>query len=93
MMIIVANLRLSGFTSWVAQRAHRPLALLGEIVVVGGVFSAFLANDARQMPHPESSFGASMGRGRRGRPVRFPKSWRISWRATAGREPPATALR
>jgi len=50
MMIVVANLRLSGFfavaTSWVARRAHRPLLLLGAIVVVSGVFSAFLVNDA-----------------------------------------------
>ena len=50
MMIIVANLRLSGFfalaTAWVARRAHRPLLLLGAIVLVAGVFSAFLVNDA-----------------------------------------------
>ena len=50
MMIIVANLRLSGFfvlaTAWVARRAHRPVLLLGAIVLVAGVFSAFLVNDA-----------------------------------------------
>jgi Na+/H+ antiporter NhaD/arsenite permease-like protein len=50
MMIVVANLRLSGFfalaTTWVARRAHRPLALLCAIVAVSGVFSAFLVNDA-----------------------------------------------
>lgn len=50
MMIVVANLRLSGFfalaTAWVARRAHRPLALLAAIVAVSGVFSAFLVNDA-----------------------------------------------
>jgi Na+/H+ antiporter NhaD/arsenite permease-like protein len=50
MMIVVANLRLSGFfalaTAWVARRAHRPLLLLGAIVAVAGVFSAFLVNDA-----------------------------------------------
>jgi Na+/H+ antiporter NhaD/arsenite permease-like protein len=50
MMIVVANLRLSGFfalaTGWVARRAHRPLLLLGAIVAVVGVFSAFLVNDA-----------------------------------------------
>jgi Na+/H+ antiporter NhaD/arsenite permease-like protein len=50
MMIVVANLRLSGFfalaTFWVAQRAHRPLLLLGAIVAISGVFSAFLVNDA-----------------------------------------------
>ena len=50
MMIVVANLRLSGFfvlaTAWVARRAHRPLLLLAAIVAVAGVFSAFLVNDA-----------------------------------------------
>jgi Na+/H+ antiporter NhaD/arsenite permease-like protein len=50
MMIVVANLRLSGFfalaNAWVAQRAHRPVVLLMAIVAVSGVFSAFLVNDA-----------------------------------------------
>jgi Na+/H+ antiporter NhaD/arsenite permease-like protein len=50
MMIIVANLRLSGFftlvSAWVARRMHLPLLLLAAIVVVSGVFSAFLVNDA-----------------------------------------------
>jgi Na+/H+ antiporter NhaD/arsenite permease-like protein len=50
MMIIVANLRISGFfalaTAWVARRVHRPVLLLGAIVAVSGVFSAVLVNDA-----------------------------------------------
>ena len=50
MMIVVANLRLSGFfalaNGWVMQRAHRPLVLLASIAAVSGVFSAFLVNDA-----------------------------------------------
>ncbi len=50
MMILVANLRLSGFFviagGWVMQRAHRPLALLAAVAAVAGVFSAFLVNDA-----------------------------------------------
>jgi Na+/H+ antiporter NhaD/arsenite permease-like protein len=50
MMIIVANLRISGFfalvNAWVAARVHRPLLLLAAIVVLSGVFSAFLVNDA-----------------------------------------------
>jgi Na+/H+ antiporter NhaD/arsenite permease-like protein len=50
MMIIVANLRLSGFFAlaymWVAHHARRPLMLLIGIVAVSGVFSAFLVNDA-----------------------------------------------
>ncbi len=50
MMIVVANLRLSGFfaiaTAWVMRRAHRPLVLLAAVVAVAGVFSAFLVNDA-----------------------------------------------
>ena len=49
MMILVANLRLSGFfglaTSAIAKRAHHPIILLAGIVVVSGVLSAFLVND------------------------------------------------
>jgi Na+/H+ antiporter NhaD/arsenite permease-like protein len=49
MMIVVANLQLSGFFSLVAERvvehAHRPLLLLVAIVLVSGVFSAFFVND------------------------------------------------
>ena len=50
MMIVVANLRLSGFfalaNAWVRAHARRPLILLGAIVATSGVFSAFLVNDA-----------------------------------------------
>jgi Na+/H+ antiporter NhaD/arsenite permease-like protein len=50
MMIVVANLRISGFfalvTAWVARRAHRPFTLLVAIVLLSGTFSAFLVNDA-----------------------------------------------
>ncbi|MGP0070851.1 MAG: anion transporter [Bryobacteraceae bacterium] len=49
MMIVVANLQLSGFFSLVAERvverAHSPLVLLIAIVAVSGVFSAFFVND------------------------------------------------
>jgi Na+/H+ antiporter NhaD/arsenite permease-like protein len=49
MMIVVVNLRLSGFFSLVAERvvehARRPTALLAAIVGVAGVFSAFFVND------------------------------------------------
>jgi len=50
MMIVVANLRLSGFfaqaSAWVMRRAHHPLALLAAVTAIAGVFSAFLVNDA-----------------------------------------------
>ena len=50
MMIVVANLRISGFfalvNAWVVRRVHRPLLLLAAIVAVSGAFSAFLVNDA-----------------------------------------------
>src|SRR5216684_6943412 len=50
MMIVVANLRLSGFfrlvNSWAVTRAHHPAVMLGAVVVVTGVLSAFLVNDA-----------------------------------------------
>ncbi len=49
MMIVVANLRLAGFfalvSAWVVDHTHRPLLLLGAIVLVSGVFSAFFVND------------------------------------------------
>jgi Na+/H+ antiporter NhaD/arsenite permease-like protein len=49
MMIVVANLRFSGFfgyvTAWVVDHAHRPLTLLAGIVLVSGVLSAFFVND------------------------------------------------
>jgi Na+/H+ antiporter NhaD/arsenite permease-like protein len=49
MMIVVANLQLSGFFSLVAERvverARSPLVLLIAIVAVAGVFSAFFVND------------------------------------------------
>jgi Na+/H+ antiporter NhaD/arsenite permease-like protein len=49
MMIVVANLQLSGFFSLVAERvveqARSPALLLAAIVAVSGVFSAFFVND------------------------------------------------
>lgn len=49
MMIVVSNLRLSGFfrvvSAWVVQRAHRPLTLLAGIVAVAGSMSALFVND------------------------------------------------
>jgi Na+/H+ antiporter NhaD/arsenite permease-like protein len=49
MMIVVANLRLSGFFAAVSARvvdhAHAPLVLLSGIVLVSGTFSAFFVND------------------------------------------------
>lgn len=50
MMIVVASLRLSGFfalaNAWAMAYARRPLLLLGAVVAISGVFSAFLVNDA-----------------------------------------------
>lgn len=49
MMIVVANLRLSGFFrlagAWVVEHAHRPLTLLASVILVSGIFSAFFVND------------------------------------------------
>jgi Na+/H+ antiporter NhaD/arsenite permease-like protein len=49
MMIVVANLRLSGFftvvSAAVVKHLHGPLALLSGIVIVAGVLSAFFVND------------------------------------------------
>ena len=49
MMIVAANLRLSGFfravAAWAVEHAHRPIVLLAAIVLVSGLFSAFFVND------------------------------------------------
>ena len=49
-MIVVANLRLSGFfalaNAWVVRRVQRPIVLLAAVSIVSGLFSAFLVNDA-----------------------------------------------
>jgi Na+/H+ antiporter NhaD/arsenite permease-like protein len=49
MMIVVANLRLSGFFAvaarWAVGNAHQPIVLLAAIALVAGVFSAFFVND------------------------------------------------
>ncbi|HKS87860.1 MAG TPA: anion transporter [Stellaceae bacterium] len=50
MMIVVANLRLSGLfrlvNGWIVARAHHPLQLLVAVTFASGLFSAFLLNDA-----------------------------------------------
>jgi Na+/H+ antiporter NhaD/arsenite permease-like protein len=50
MMIVVGNLRLSGFfrliTGWAVTRARHPLQLLAAVTLTSGIFSAFLLNDA-----------------------------------------------
>ncbi|HEY2755884.1 MAG TPA: anion transporter [Pseudolabrys sp.] len=50
MMIVVANLRVSGFfrlvNGWIATHVRHPLALLAALVLASGVLSAFLVNDA-----------------------------------------------
>jgi Na+/H+ antiporter NhaD/arsenite permease-like protein len=49
MMIVVGNLRLSGFFdvvgNWVVTRASHPLLLLAAVILTSGLFSAFLVND------------------------------------------------
>jgi Na+/H+ antiporter NhaD/arsenite permease-like protein len=49
MMIVVANLRVSGFfrlvTDWIATHVRRPFALLVAVVLASGTLSAFLVND------------------------------------------------
>ncbi|HZP78755.1 MAG TPA: anion transporter [Pseudolabrys sp.] len=49
MMIVVANLRVSGFFRlvhhWIAMHVRQPLALLIAVVLASGILSAFLVND------------------------------------------------
>jgi Na+/H+ antiporter NhaD/arsenite permease-like protein len=50
MMIVVANLRVSGFfrlvTGWTTAHVRRPLGLLIAVMLASGLLSAFLVNDA-----------------------------------------------
>ncbi len=50
MMIVVANLRVSGFfrlvNGWIAEHVRHPLGLLVAVVLASGLLSAFLVNDA-----------------------------------------------
>ncbi len=50
MMIVVANLRVSGFfrivNGWIAAHVRRPLGLLVAVALASGLLSAFLVNDA-----------------------------------------------
>ena len=50
MMIVVANLRVSGFfrivNDWCARRVRHPLGLLTAVTLTTGLLSAFLVNDA-----------------------------------------------
>jgi Na+/H+ antiporter NhaD/arsenite permease-like protein len=50
MMIVVANLRVSGFfrivNDWVATRVRHPFGLLTAVALMTGLLSAFLVNDA-----------------------------------------------
>lgn len=49
MMIVAANLRVSGVfaavSAWTVRHARHPLTLLGAVILVSGVFSAFFVND------------------------------------------------
>ena len=49
MMIVVANLRLSGFFSlvaeWTLEHAHRPITLLAAVGITAAMLSAFFVND------------------------------------------------
>ncbi len=50
MMIVVANLRVSGFfglvNHWIVGHVRHPLVLLVAVILVSGLLSAFLVNDA-----------------------------------------------
>jgi Na+/H+ antiporter NhaD/arsenite permease-like protein len=49
MMVVVANLRLSGFfglvSEWAVEHAHHPLTMLAAVAVISGLLSAFFVND------------------------------------------------
>lgn len=49
MMVVVANLRLSGFfglvSEWAVEHAHHPLTMLAAVALISGLLSAFFVND------------------------------------------------
>ena len=93
MMILDANLRLSGFFAmaggWVMRRAHRPLALLAAVAATAGVFSAFLVNDAvcLVLAPLVSELTLTLRRNR------YPICWRSRRPRTSARPRPSPAIR
>ena len=93
MMIVVANLRLSGFFAvaggWIMRRAGRPLTLLIAITVLAGVFSAFLVNNAvcLVLAPLVSELTLTLRRNR------YPICWRSRRPRTSARPRPSPAIR
>jgi len=71
-MIVVANLRLSGFftlaNAWLMRVARRPVTLLAAIVAISGVFSAFLVNDTICLILSPLALEMTLGLGRKPTP-------------------------
>jgi Na+/H+ antiporter NhaD/arsenite permease-like protein len=88
MMIVVANLRLSGFfalvTEWVVKHAHRPLVLLASIAAVSGVFSAFFVNDTMCLVLTPLVLDITTHLRRNP----FPTCWRWPWHRTSAASRP-----
>ena len=82
MMIVVANLRLSGFfmlvSAWVVRHAHRPIVLLTAIVLVPGFFSAFFVNDTMCLVLTPWCWRLPRISGA----IRFPTCWQWRWPPT-----------
>ena len=93
MMIVVANLRISGFfalvNAWVMRRVHRPMLLLAAIVAVSGVFSAFLVNDAICLVMTPLVLELTLGLGA----IRCRICWRWRWRPMSARRRRSPAIR
>jgi len=71
-MIVVANLRLSGFftlaNAWLMRVARQPVTLLAAIVAISGVFSAFLVNDTICLILSPLALEMTLGLGRKPTP-------------------------
>jgi Na+/H+ antiporter NhaD/arsenite permease-like protein len=93
MMIIVANLRLSGLfrliDGWAIARARRPIVLLAAIVAVAGVFSAFFVNDAICLVMTPIVLDLTRRLGR----DPLPYLLAVPCRRTPGASPPSPAIR
>ncbi|MFN8007485.1 MAG: SLC13 family permease [Terriglobia bacterium] len=92
MMIVVANLRLSGFfalvSDWVVEHAHHPLTLLCLIVVVSGSFCVF--RERHDVPGLDSLVLDIVTRLRRNPvPYLLARRWLRTWEAS----PPSPGTR
>ena len=93
MMIVVANLRVSGFfrivSSWIATHVRRPAVLLVAVIAASGILSAFLVNDTICLVMTPLVLDLV----RSSSATRSPISWLSPWRRISAASRPSPAIR